>query len=103
MIRSLDKVWKKATIFDVHHIHKKDSPSGTALLLKKELEKLKILTIIESVREGEVIGTHIITLIGNNEKLILTHTAENRDIFAKGCVNLIEKIKNKNNGLYDFI
>lgn len=103
IIRSLDKVWKNAIIFDVHHIHKKDSPSGTALLLKKELEKLKITTIIESVREGEVIGTHIITLIGNNEKLILTHTAENRDIFAKGCVNLIEKIKNKNNGLYDFI
>lgn len=103
MIRSLDKVWKNATILDVHHINKKDSPSGTALLLKKELEKLKIPTSIESERKGEVIGLHTITLIGDNEQLIITHNAENRDIFAKGCVNLIEKIKIKNNGLYDFI
>jgi DNA-binding transcriptional MocR family regulator/dihydrodipicolinate reductase len=103
MIRSLDKVWKNAIILDVHHINKKDSPSGTALLLKKELKKLKIPTSIESERKGEVIGLHTITLIGDNEQLTITHNAENRDIFAKGCVNLIEKIKIKNNGLYDFI
>lgn len=103
MIRNLDKVWITAHIIDIHHIHKKDSPSGTALLLKKELEKRDIPTQIESRREGEVIGTHIITLKGENEELILTHHAENRDIFANGCINLIEKIKHKPNGFYDFI
>lgn len=103
MIRNLDKVWNTAHIIDIHHIHKKDSPSGTALLLKKELEKRDIPTQIESRREGEVIGTHIITLKGKNEELILTHLAENRDIFANGCINLIEKIKHKPNGFYDFI
>ena len=41
MIRNLDKVWQTAHILDIHHIHKKDSPSGTAILLKKELEKRK--------------------------------------------------------------
>lgn len=103
MIRNLDKVWITAHIIDIHHIHKKDSPSGTALLLKRELEKRDISTEIESRREGEVIGTHIITLKGKNEELILTHLAENRDIFANGCINLIEKIKHKPNGFYDFI
>ena len=48
-------------------------------------------------------GTHIITLYGENEKLVLTHEAENRDIFAYGCVNLIHKIKNVNHGMYDFL
>ena len=103
MIRSLDKVWYYAHILDVHHVHKKDAPSGTAKLLKLELEKLGIHTNIESHRQGEVVGTHIITLKGDNEELILTHRAENRDIFASGCINLIEKIKTKDKGLYDFI
>jgi 2-aminoadipate transaminase len=103
MIRSLDKVWKSAHILDIHHIHKKDSPSGTALLLKNELEKINIPTEIESKREGEVIGTHIITLYGENEKLVLTHEAENRDIFANGCINLINKIKLVQIGFYDFL
>lgn len=103
MIRNLDKVWITANIIDIHHIHKKDSPSGTALLLKRELEKRDISTEIISKREGEVIGTHIITLKGKNEELILTHLAENRDIFANGCISLIEKIKLKPNGFYDFI
>ena len=103
MIRNLDKVWISSQILDIHHIHKKDSPSGTALLLKKELEKRDIKTEIISKREGEVVGTHIISLKGEGEELILTHQAENRDIFANGCINLIEKIKNKPNGFYDFI
>ena len=99
MIRNLDKVWSYAHILDVHHIHKKDAPSGTAKLLKLELEKLDIRTEIESHRQGEVVGTHIISIKGNNEELILTHRAENRDIFATGCINLIEKIKQKDNGI----
>ena len=103
MIRNLDKVWKIANIIDIHHIHKKDSPSGTALLLKKELEKKEIITNIESRREGEVIGTHTIILNGKNEQITLSHNAENRNIFAKGCINLIEKIKKIQYGLYDFI
>lgn len=103
MIRNLDKVWDNAHILDIHHIHKKDSPSGTAKLLAKELEKMNIKTDIESKREGEVIGTHIVTLRGKNEELILTHKAENRDIFANGCINLIHKIKNVCSGFHDFL
>ncbi len=103
MIRKLDRVYQSAHILDIHHINKKDAPSGTALLLKRELDKLGIDTEIESRREGEIIGTHIINLKGYNEKLILTHIAENRDIFATGCINLISKIKQKDKGLFDFI
>jgi len=103
MIRSLDRVWKFAHILDIHHINKKDAPSGTALLLKRELEKMNISVDIESKREGEIIGTHVITLYGENEKLILTHEAENRDIFASGCVNLINKINHIHKGFYDFL
>ncbi len=105
MIRNLDKIWQTAHIIDVHHIHKKDAPSGTALLLQRELEKRNIKTEIESIRKGDVIGMHKITIRGKNEDLVLQHNAENRDIFANGCINLIEKVKDfiKTNGLYDFI
>ena len=103
MIRNLDKIWQTAKIIDLHHINKKDAPSGTALLLKRELEKRYIIVEIESIRKDEIIGTHIITLKGINEELTLSHNVENRDIFATGCINLIEKIKTKPNGLYDFI
>jgi 4-hydroxy-tetrahydrodipicolinate reductase len=81
-------------IIDIHHIHKKDMPSGTAKLLKNELEKIypKIDINIKSERIGEEIGTHEIILYGYDENIKLTHIALDRNIFAKGCIDLIKKL-----------
>ena len=76
-----------AQLLDIHHIHKKDAPSGTALLLADTLDSHPVVRLpIESRREGEVVGTHTLTLTGPGEKLVLTHEAENRDIFARGAI-----------------
>ncbi len=93
------------TITDIHHIHKKDAPSGTAKLLQNELKKVYPLTDvqIESVRKGKVIGTHRIILNGTGESIMFRHRALDRDIFAKGCIGLIEKIKEKENGFYNWL
>ncbi len=70
-------------IREIHHVHKKDAPSGTALSLKK------ILTPeapIESIREGEVIGTHEVIFESSSDRIVLTHEASDRSIFARGAV-----------------
>lgn len=89
---------------EVHHIHKKDSPSGTALeitrilssVLKKQGEEIPV----ESVREGEVVGDHTIVFDGMGETLTLTHHAKSRDTFALGALRAARWIVGKPNGLY---
>jgi DNA-binding transcriptional MocR family regulator len=101
MIKNLDFNVKSIDITDIHHIHKKDAPSGTAKLLKKELEKIYNIDInISSIREGEVVGYHKITLNGINETIEIIHNANDRNIFAKGALKIIEKIKTLDNGFY---
>ena len=76
------------SITEEHHKEKKDCPSGTALLLKKEISDLvpqKEISI-HSIRKGKTIGKHSISFESEKEKIILTHTALNRDIFAKGAI-----------------
>lgn len=70
-------------IREIHHVHKKDAPSGTALSLKSWLPAH---TEIESVREGEVIGTHEIIFESSSDQIVLLHQASDRSIFARGAV-----------------
>jgi len=101
IIRNLDFTVKSIKIKDVHHIHKKDSPSGTAKVLQNELLKIYQIPIeINSERTGEVVGYHEIILNGDNETINLIHNADNRNIFAKGALKMIEKIKTLENGFY---
>ncbi len=73
-----------ATITDIHHQHKKDAPSGTALTLAKALQPLEAR--IESLREGEVVGQHVVKLELPGETLTLTHEATDRSVFARGAL-----------------
>lgn len=76
-----------AEISETHHVHKLDAPSGTAIsLAAAAAEVLGRTPAIESIREGEVIGTHRIRLLGPGECLELGHVALDRDIFARGAL-----------------
>src|SRR5579871_724051 len=69
-------------IQETHHIHKKDSPSGTALQAGSLIEKVtKQKVTYESYREGEVVGDHRVIFTGPADRLELFHHAESRDIF----------------------
>lgn len=105
MIRCLTFKVLSIEIVDIHHTLKKDSPSGTAKLLYKELKSIynDIDINITSYREGDVIGFHKIILKGKNESITLEHNAKSRDIFATGCIDLISKIESKENGFYEYI
>lgn len=92
---------RSVEIHDVHHIHKKDRPSGTALLIKAALmdtfrKKNSNMDIpIHSGREGEVVGIHTVIIQRSFDRLILTHEAQDRKLFAEGALSLAEKLASK--------
>jgi len=89
-------------ILERHHVHKKDKPSGTAVTLQKILEEGSGVKLeINSVREGETVGMHLVMLDSNNDTILLTHDAKSRVGFAEGAVRAAEWIKGKT-GFYEF-
>ena len=77
----------KPEIEEVHHIHKLDAPSGTAITIGKLIEdSLGEKPEIRSVREGEVPGIHTVTLDSNVDRITLRHEAYSREGLAKGAV-----------------
>ncbi len=78
-------------IHEIHHIHKKDAPSGTALAWQKWLN---LPADITSERIGEEIGTHELKMHLPFEEITLRHQALDRKIFAEGALWAIEQILN---------
>lgn len=90
----IDKnVWNKIEIKDFHHINKKDAPSGTAKTIKEKLNSIGFNDVlIDSYREGDIIGIHEIVISNDFESITIKHEAKDRKLFAIGCVNLICKV-----------
>lgn len=94
------KVW----IEDVHHVHKVDAPSGTAVKIESEI-KASLQSEgakIESIREGEVFGIHKVHIESPNERIVLEHEALNRGVFAAGAMNALEWLAGQKPGVYKF-
>ena len=70
-------------IHEIHHVHKKDAPSGTALSWREWLGKE---ASISSDRQGDVKGNHELHLKTKGESIYLRHEAHNRSIFAEGAI-----------------
>lgn len=78
-----------ASIVETHHRHKKDAPSGTALFLRKAIQSVASQEVAtHSIRAGEVIGDHEVTFFGQAERLMVSHQAQDRSIFARGAVEV---------------
>jgi len=108
-------------VSEIHHIHKKDHPSGTALMLgkgiavgkKKDFYKLlgkKYLNKksfpyskkinFNSIRKGEVIGEHEVTFSSGKEIITLNHEAFDRALYSEGAFTAAKWLINKKSGLY---
>jgi len=104
-------------ISEVHHRHKKDAPSGTALALGEAVAAGRGLPAPEgrtrgsgarqsgsigyaSVRAGDVVGEHTVLFAGAGERLELTHRAQNRSTFAHGALNAAHWIAARPAGAY---
>jgi len=95
------------TMEEIHHIHKLDAPSGTAISLAQgviENSNYKKWTLenatendihIEAVRTGEVPGTHTVTYDSGIDSIEIKHTAHNREGFALGAVIAAEWLAGK--------
>ncbi len=80
-------------LHEIHHIHKKDGPSGTA---KSWGEWLGLPVDISFERIGDVVGDHELVLSTTHEKITLRHQALDRRIFAQGAVWTAKKIAHTN-------
>jgi len=93
-------------IFERHHVHKKDAPSGTAIAIQRVIREAsgkgadKALEIT-SFREGEVVGMHEVVLESSADRIYLCHDAKSRQGFADGAVRAAEWLAGKK-GFYEF-
>ena len=89
-------------IIEAHHVHKKDSPSGTAKTIAEIMTEsgLKIADI-KSIREGEIVGDHEVIFESPVDTIKISHSAKTRDIFAEGALVAAKWLANKKCGLYN--
>jgi 4-hydroxy-tetrahydrodipicolinate reductase len=100
----------RPSIKEIHHIHKLDAPSGTAITLAEQIieahKNTSVWTLgqnretegtlpIEAIREGEVKGYHEIRYTSDIDDITISHTAKNRKGFALGAVLAAEFIRGK--------
>ncbi|MDP8259315.1 MAG: 4-hydroxy-tetrahydrodipicolinate reductase [Candidatus Aadella gelida] len=86
---------------ETHHVHKKDSPSGTAKMIAQKIKESTGRDVpVEAFREGEVIGNHGIVFDGEYENIEIRHDAKSRDVFAKGAIKAAKFVAGKAPGLY---
>ena len=108
-------------VFEIHHKHKKDYPSGTALMLgkgiaigknknfynllgKKYLNKKTFpygsKINFNSIRKGEIIGEHEVKFSSGKEIITLNHEAFDRALYSEGALSAAKWLINKKPGLY---
>jgi 4-hydroxy-tetrahydrodipicolinate reductase len=108
-------------IFEVHHKHKKDFPSGTALMLGKGIADGKNKNLFNlmgkkflnkksfpygkkinfnSIRKGEIIGEHEVTFSSGKEMIKLNHEAFDRSLYSDGALTAAKWLISKKPGLY---
>jgi 4-hydroxy-tetrahydrodipicolinate reductase len=106
-------------IVETHHRAKVDAPSGTALRLAEVAQRARALATrlvhgregkacardtseigMHALRGGDVIGDHVVHLLGGGERLEIAHRATSRDVFAHGAVRAARWIAGKPAGSY---
>ena len=89
-------------VFERHHQHKKDAPSGTAIALQRIVRAASGTEVeITSFREGDVVGMHELVLDSPSDTIYLCHDAKSRRGFAEGAVRAAEWLADKK-GFFDF-
>ena len=108
-------------IVEMHHRRKVDAPSGTALLLGEAAAQGRGITLADNsergrdghtgpraegaigfaaLRGGTVAGEHSVIIAGDEERITLSHSAENRIIFARGAIRAAEWLRDRDAGRY---
>ena len=113
------KTWPefKPSLKEIHHIHKKDAPSGTAYTLLEDIvqthPELNGFVLnpaantydekklpVTAIREGEVKGYHEVNWTSPGERICLVHEAKDRSIFASGAIMASQWLLQQPPGIY---
>lgn len=89
-------------IEELHHRHKKDKPSGTAIHLQKALVANTKTEVPEpvAIRGGGIFGVHKVWMMSEEETLCFEHQALNRRVFATGAIRAARWLAARKTGLY---
>ena len=108
-------------VFEAHHRHKIDAPSGTAVRMGEILadtldrdiasdavygregitgERERRTIGFHSLRGGDIVGEHTVTFAGTGERIEITHRAGSRENFAAGAVRAVRFVAGRDPGLY---
>jgi 4-hydroxy-tetrahydrodipicolinate reductase len=108
-------------IVEMHHRHKKDAPSGTALTLAEsaaagrelDLDKVRVSgrngnigersadeIAVMALRGGDIVGRHTVGFYNDGEFIELNHTATSRNTFSKGAIRAAKWLNSQPSGLY---
>ena len=108
-------------IVEMHHKHKKDAPSGTALTLSQsaangrglDIDKVRVSgrdgnigerskdeIAVMALRGGDIVGRHTVGFYNDGEFIELNHTATSRNTFSKGALRAAKWLHDKKSGLY---
>lgn len=122
--RALDAADWDIEILEMHHRHKVDAPSGTALLLGEAAARGRGIALADhsvrvrdghtgarapgtigfaTLRGGSVVGEHSVLLAGEGELVTLSHSAGDRAIFARGAVKAALWARDRKPGLYTML
>ena len=118
---ALGPAWE-SEIVEIHHRHKRDAPSGTALRVGEAIASAtdrrlsQVVNLARGIKEGarnreeigimalrggDVVGEHTVMFLGPSERLELVHRAGDRAIFARGALRAARWVAGKEPGLYD--
>jgi 4-hydroxy-tetrahydrodipicolinate reductase len=104
-----------AEILELHHRHKADAPSGTALLLAEAVAQASQRTQraygrkgkrkdgeigLAAIRGGDVVGEHQVMFLGPGEQIIITHRATSREHFCRGALEAVRFVVGRKPGYY---
>lgn len=122
--RALEASGWDIEVLEMHHKHKVDAPSGTALLLGEAAAEGRGITLADhsvrvrdghtgaredgmigfaTLRGGSVIGEHSVVIAGEGEIVTLSHSAGDRTIFARGAIKAALWARDKKPGLYTML
>lgn len=104
-------------IIEAHHRHKRDAPSGTALMLGERARQARGGRQGDAapdrsgprqegsigyavIRAGDIVGEHEVRLAGPGERVELVHRATDRDVFARGALRAARWLAGRNPGIY---
>ncbi|AFN36275.1 4-hydroxy-tetrahydrodipicolinate reductase [Taylorella equigenitalis] len=109
-------------VFEAHHKHKVDSPSGTAIMMGEAIAKVLDVELedvadwtrhghvgarkdghigFSVVRGGSIVGEHKVMFCGDGEVIEITHKSSNREHYAEGACRAAMFLKDKDTGLFD--